>query len=79
MSDWTVDALCAQTDPELFFPAKGENPNPGKSICATCPVIEPCRAYAIADPSLTGTWGGLTRRDRQYARRALVNTERQAS
>lgn len=35
-----------------------------KSVCHTCPVMTQCREYALANPSLSGTWGGLTEQDR---------------
>ena len=31
-------ALCAQVDPELFFPEKGEPTRDAKAVCAACPV-----------------------------------------
>ena len=35
---WQTDALCAQTDPEAFFPEKGGSTRDAKRICtpATC-------------------------------------------
>src|SRR5689334_4158036 len=30
-------ALCAQVDPELFFPDKGKTPHDARRICAACP------------------------------------------
>ena len=37
-AEWTERALCAQTDPEAFFPEKGARPGrPRRSACrATC-------------------------------------------
>ena len=70
---WAGEALCAETDPELWFPDKpgatyvtvdGTREATAKSICRRCPVIDPCRDYAMADPHLEGTWGGLTERER---------------
>ncbi len=66
---WTLDALCAQTDPEVFFPDRGQNPKAAKRICAQCPVAEICREIAVADPAITGVWGGTTHRERQQIRR----------
>jgi WhiB family transcriptional regulator, redox-sensing transcriptional regulator len=62
-------ALCAQVDPELFFPEKGSSPAPAKAISARCPVTALCLATfgpLIAD----GVVGGLTGRERALLRRA---------
>ena len=44
--DWTLDALCAQVDPEAFFPEKGGSTREAKSVCkasAKSPVEIPRR------------------------------------
>jgi WhiB family transcriptional regulator, redox-sensing transcriptional regulator len=43
-----------------------------KNICHTCPVMTACREYAMVNPSLSGTWGGLTEQDRDRIRHADV-------
>ena len=35
---WQERALCAQTDPEAFFPEKGGSTREAKKICQRCPV-----------------------------------------
>lgn len=47
--EWTEDALCAQTDPAIFFPEKGhaENNRAAKAVCAKCPVRQKCLDYAV--------------------------------
>ena len=67
--DWAEQALCAQSDPEAWFPEAGEAATLAKAICGTCPVLAPCRAYALARPELRGIWGGLSERERRAARR----------
>lgn len=66
---WVSDALCAQTDPEAFFPEKGGDPGPDRRICADCPVRARCRDYALSSGELYGVWGGLTLNDRRRLRR----------
>ncbi|MFF3643431.1 WhiB family transcriptional regulator [Streptomyces sp. NPDC002564] len=66
---WEVDALCAQTDPELWFPEIGQSSRAAKQICATCPVRANCLDYALARTHLTGIWGGLSERERWMLRR----------
>jgi WhiB family redox-sensing transcriptional regulator len=66
---WMAGAVCAQTDPEAFFPAKGERLRPARMVCAACPVRLDCLAYALARPGLEGIWAGTTRNERQAMRR----------
>lgn len=63
--DWQQDALCAQTDPEVFFPDKGGNAAVAKQVCASCPVSQQCLDYAIANDEPHGIWGGLSDRQRR--------------
>lgn len=61
-------ALCAQVDPELFFPVKGEPTAPAKAVCAACPVTALC--LATFGPLVDhGVVGGLSARERRSARR----------
>jgi hypothetical protein len=69
--DWVADALCAQTDPEVFFPAKGEPSAPAKRICVACPVRSECLDSALARNEPYGVWGGLSAAERYELRRRL--------
>lgn len=62
---WQADALCAQVDPEAFFPEKGGSTRDAKKICASCTVKETCLEYALANDERTGIWGGLSERERR--------------
>ena len=66
---WMEDALCAQTDPDAFHPGKSDTNTAAKRTCAACDVTTECLAYALADPSLEGVWGGTSVRERQAMRR----------
>ena len=35
---WQERALCAQTDPEAFFPEKGGSTREAKKVCMACEV-----------------------------------------
>ena len=71
-ASWVRQALCAQTDPELFFPPKGQPANEAKRVCAACPVRAECLLYALNAPmALDGIWGGLSPKERQTKRREL--------
>ena len=39
---WKDDGLCAQIDPELWFPEKGHNAAQARRICFRCPVRPQC-------------------------------------
>lgn len=67
---WQVDALCAQTDPEAFFPEKGGSTRDAKRICASCDVKAQCLDYALQNDERFGIWGGLSERERRRLRRA---------
>ncbi|HEU0130947.1 MAG TPA: WhiB family transcriptional regulator [Mycobacteriales bacterium] len=69
---WLDDALCAQVDPDLFFPDHRavHVARAAKRICGRCPARDACRGYALTYPDLDGIWGGTTPRDRQRGRHA---------
>ena len=62
---WMDRAVCAQTDPDLFFPEKNGNAAPARRICGTCPVAGECLEYALANRETHGVWGGLTPLERR--------------
>jgi WhiB family redox-sensing transcriptional regulator len=69
---WQTDALCAQTDPEAFFPEKGGSTRDAKKICGTCEVRAQCLEYALQNDERFGIWGGLSERERRKLRRRAV-------
>jgi WhiB family redox-sensing transcriptional regulator len=69
---WQSDSLCAQTDPEAFFPEKGGSTRDAKKICATCEVKAQCLEYALANDERFGIWGGLSERERRKLRKRAV-------
>ena len=44
---WQDRALCAQTDPEAFFPEKGGSTREAKKVCLGCDVRAECLEYAL--------------------------------
>ena len=78
-TDWMLDALCAQTDPDAFFPEKGESARQAKSVCWTCPVRIECRDYAVARNERFGVWGGLSEQERRPLVRERRAEERRAA
>jgi WhiB family redox-sensing transcriptional regulator len=69
---WQADSLCAQTDPEAFFPEKGGSTREAKKICTTCEVKQQCLEYALQNDERFGIWGGLSERERRKLRKRAV-------
>ena len=69
---WQERALCAQTDPEAFFPEKGGSTREAKKVCASCDVRAECLDYALANDERFGIWGGLSERERRKLKRRAV-------
>jgi WhiB family transcriptional regulator, redox-sensing transcriptional regulator len=68
---WQERALCAQTDPEAFFPEKGGSTREAKRICMGCEVRDECLEYALAHDERFGIWGGLSERERRRLKRGI--------
>ncbi len=67
--EWQERALCAQTDPEAFFPEKGGSTREAKRICTHCEVRADCLEYALGRDERWGVWGGLSERERRKLKR----------
>jgi WhiB family redox-sensing transcriptional regulator len=72
---WRDEALCLQTDAEIFFPAKGASTQPAKRLCQRCPVRLDCLEHAIQRRENDGVWGGTSPRERRQI--ALQRTQHQ--
>ena len=66
---WQSESLCAQTDPEAFFPEKGGSTRDAKKICGSCEVRAECLEYALQNAERFGIWGGLSERERRKLRK----------
>lgn len=76
--DWARRGRCRSVPVNVFFPGRGDTAaiTQAREICARCPVLEECRAYALAAPQeLLGVWGGLSGKERREARRELAQQE----
>jgi WhiB family redox-sensing transcriptional regulator len=69
---WQERALCAQTDPEAFFPEKGGSTREAKRVCMACEVRAECLNYALANGERFGIWGGLSERERRRVQKQAV-------
>jgi WhiB family redox-sensing transcriptional regulator len=65
---WMDEAICAQTDPDAFFPDKGGSTKEAKRTCLGCPVRQTCLDYALTNNERWGIWGGKSERDRRKMR-----------
>lgn len=70
--EWQERALCAQTDPEAFFPEKGGSTREAKRVCLSCEVRVECLEYALANDERFGIWGGLSERERRRLKKQAV-------
>ena len=70
--EWQERALCAQTDPEAFFPEKGGSTREAKRICQGCEVRAECLEYALGHDERFGIWGGLSERERRKLKKRAV-------
>jgi WhiB family redox-sensing transcriptional regulator len=70
---WRDQAACLDVDPDLFFPDGKVGPAAqaqvveAKAVCATCPVLGQCRAWALTHSRLVeyGVFGGLSEDERR--------------
>ena len=69
---WQERALCAQTDPEAFFPEKGGSTREAKRVCVGCEVRSECLEYALENDERFGIWGGLSERERRKLKKRAV-------
>jgi WhiB family redox-sensing transcriptional regulator len=61
--EWQADAACRGRRPAKWFPTRGEDLEPARAVCRSCPVRVECAEYALA---LTddggGVWAGTSSR-----------------
>lgn len=67
--DWRERSLCAQTDPEAFFPEKGGSSREAKKVCQSCEVSVECLESALENDERFGVWGGTSELERRAMRR----------
>jgi WhiB family redox-sensing transcriptional regulator len=74
--DWT-EGLCSETDPDIFFPEKGEHTSShaAKRVCASCPLVVPCLTGALERNEEFGIWGGSSYKNRQNIRKGRITIE----
>lgn len=79
--DEEKQALCSQTDPEIFFPEIGAftDSRAARKVCAQCPIRARCLEVAMENNEEYGIFGGLTSHERKDLRRARATEARGAA
>ena len=62
---WRKNALCKDTDPELFFPVGNTGQallqiTEAKRVCEECTVKQECLEFALETNQDCGIWGGTS-------------------
>jgi WhiB family redox-sensing transcriptional regulator len=81
---WRKDAICRDTDPDLFFPVGSTGYalvqiDRAKRVCGECPVSQDCLQYAIDTNQDSGIWGGTSEEERRQIRRHLAGRATKAA
>lgn len=74
---WRSNAICRDTDPDLFFPIGTTGfalmqIDRAKEVCEQCPVKVDCLDYALETNQDSGIWGGTSEEERRTLRRQYV-------
>lgn len=67
--EWHELSACRGTNPSVFFPTRGQDVQPARTICARCPVAAECLSWAIETGEKLGIYGGLSEKQRRAERR----------
>ena len=78
---WRNQAICRDTDPDLFFPIGTTGQalvqiERAKEVCGECPVKGDCLEYALETNQDSGIWGGLDEEQRRNIRRQAAARQR---
>lgn len=81
---WRTNAICRDTDPELFFPVGTTGQAllqiaKAKGVCCQCPVKVECLDFAMETNQDTGIWGGTSEEERRKLRKVWLTRQREAS
>jgi len=80
---WRQQAVCRDTDPELFFPVGSTGQavlqlSKAKETCNQCTVKIECLRFAIDTNQDSGVWGGTSEEERRVLRRQIAVHNRTA-
>ena len=80
--DWRAEAACVGENLDIFFPLGDQATHhalsvQAKQVCARCPVMNVCRAWALRTSPEFGIFGGLTAHERRLVREGRWNGQGQ--
>ncbi len=80
---WRNEAICRDTDPELFFPVGTTGQallqiDRAKQVCNECNVRVSCLEFALETNQDSGIWGGTSEEERRNIRRQIAARNRAA-
>lgn len=78
---WRTEAICRDTDPELFFPIGTTGQallqiDRAKQVCNECNVRVSCLEFALETNQDSGIWGGTSEEERRNIRRQIAARKR---
>lgn len=77
--DWRLDAACAGSEPDIFFPNSQEEQKIIAAIaCGSCAVKYECLEYALENREDDGVWGGATEEERRMILKIRRNQQEPA-
>lgn len=78
---WRDEAICRETDPDLFFPIGTTGQallqiDRAKQVCDECTVQVSCLEFALETNQDSGIWGGTSEEERRDIRRRIAARNR---
>ncbi|CAB4542895.1 unannotated protein [freshwater metagenome] len=78
---WRDEAVCRETDPDLFFPIGTTGQallqiDRAKQVCNECTVQVSCLEFALETNQDSGIWGGTSEEERRDIRRRIAARNR---
>ena len=78
---WRDEAVCRETDPDLFFPIGTTGQallqiDRAKQVCQECTVQVSCLEFALETNQDSGIWGGTSEEERRDIRRRIAARNR---
>ncbi|GDX26434.1 hypothetical protein LBMAG12_08080 [Actinomycetes bacterium] len=78
---WRDEAVCRETDPDLFFPVGTTGQallqiDRAKQVCNECTVQVSCLEFALETNQDSGIWGGTSEEERRDIRRRIAARNR---
>ena len=70
---WQDRAACAGMDSRIFLSGVTSRVNIAKAVCASCPVVQECLAFALANEDFEPhVYGGMTGAERKRVAMAVA-------